>query len=103
MAQLERENYLGTVAFTRQRRVLQMRLISSTVITHLTSLSPSTSPTMPDKYVGPLYFKTPVKVDLFDIYNDGTKLQTNYIYDESQSIRINSFTKFMVQMLSYRR
>ena len=38
------------------------------------------------KQVGPLYFKSPLKVNLFGICNDGTKLQTNYIYDELQSI-----------------
>ena len=37
-----------------------------------------------------LYFKSPLKVQLFGICNDGPKLQTTYIYDESQSIGINS-------------
>ena len=41
------------------------------------------------RQVGPLYFKSALKVQLFGICNDGTKLQTNYTYDESQSIGIN--------------
>lgn len=41
------------------------------------------------RQVGPLYFKLPLKVQLFGICNDATKLQTNYIYSESQSIGIN--------------
>ena len=41
------------------------------------------------RQVGPLYFKSPLKVQLFGICNDGTKLQTNYLYDESQCIGLN--------------
>ena len=41
------------------------------------------------RQVGPLYFKSPLKVQLFVICNDGTKLQTNYLYDESQCIGVN--------------
>ena len=42
------------------------------------------------KQVGPLYFTLPLKVQLFGICNVGTKLQTSYNFDESQSIGINS-------------
>ena len=38
------------------------------------------------RQVGPLYFKSPLKVQLFGICNDGNKMQMNYIFDESQSI-----------------
>ena len=42
------------------------------------------------RQLGPLYFKSPLKVQIFGICNDGTKLQTNYLYDESQCIGMNS-------------
>ena len=41
------------------------------------------------RQVGPLYFKSPLKVHLFGICNDGTKLQVNYLYDESQCIGVS--------------
>ena len=39
--------------------------------------------------VGPLFFKVPLKVQLFGTCNDSTNTQVNYMYDESQSIGMN--------------
>ena len=39
--------------------------------------------------VGALYFKSPLKVQVFGICNDGIKLQMNYLLDESQFIGLN--------------
>ena len=41
------------------------------------------------RQVGPIFFKIPLKVQLFGICNDASKVQVNYLYDESQSIGIN--------------
>ena len=41
------------------------------------------------RQVGPLYFKVPLKVHLFGICNGATKIQVNYLFDESQSIGTN--------------
>lgn len=41
------------------------------------------------RQVGPLYFKSPFKVQLFGVCNGGTKLQMNYLFDESQSIGVD--------------
>lgn len=41
------------------------------------------------RQVGPLYFKSPLKVQLFGVCNDASKLQVNYLFAESQSIGIN--------------
>ena len=41
------------------------------------------------RQVGPIYFKVPLKVQLFGICKDSTNTQTNYLFDESQSIGIN--------------
>lgn len=42
------------------------------------------------RQVGPIYFKVPLKVQLFGICNDASKVQANYLYDESQSIGIGT-------------
>ena len=41
------------------------------------------------RQVGPLYFKIPLKVQLFGVCNDASKLQVNYLFEESQSIGVN--------------
>lgn len=41
------------------------------------------------RQVGPLYFKVPLKVQLFGICNDGNKQQVNYLFSESESIGPN--------------
>ncbi len=41
------------------------------------------------RQVGPIYFKVPLRVQLFGICNDGTHLQINYLFSESQSIGTN--------------
>ena len=41
------------------------------------------------RQVGPLFFKVPLKVQLFGTCNDSTNTQVNYMYDESQSIGMN--------------
>lgn len=41
------------------------------------------------RQVGPIYFKVPLKVQLFGICKDSTNTQINYLFDESQSIGIN--------------
>lgn len=41
------------------------------------------------RQVGPIYFKVPLKVQLFGICNDGTHLQMNYLFSEAQSIGTN--------------
>ena len=39
--------------------------------------------------VGSIYFKVPLKVQLFGVCNDGTHQQVNYMFSESQSIGAN--------------
>ena len=39
--------------------------------------------------VGPLYFKVPLKVQLFGICNDANKQQVNYLFSESESTCIS--------------
>lgn len=41
------------------------------------------------RQVGPLYFKVPLKVQLFGICNDSNKQQVNYMFSESESIGPN--------------
>ena len=41
------------------------------------------------RQVGPLYFKVPLKVQLFGICNGATKNQVNYLFDELPSIGAN--------------
>ena len=41
------------------------------------------------RQVGPIYFKVPLKVQLFGICNDATKQQVNYLFSESESIGPN--------------
>ena len=41
------------------------------------------------RQVGPLYFKSPLKVQLFGICNDANKQQVNYLFSESESIGPN--------------
>ena len=41
------------------------------------------------RQVGPLFFKVPLKVQLFGICNDATKKQVNYMFSESESIGPN--------------
>lgn len=41
------------------------------------------------RQVGPLYFKVPLKVQLFGICDGSTNTQVNYMFDESQSIGAN--------------
>lgn len=41
------------------------------------------------RQVGPIYFKVPLKVQLFGVCNDGTHQQVNYMFSESQSIGTN--------------
>lgn len=42
-----------------------------------------------DHQVCPLYFKVPLKVQLFGMCDASTNTQANYMYDESQTIGIN--------------
>ena len=41
------------------------------------------------RQVGPIYFKVPLKVQLFGICNDGNQQQVNYMFSEDQSIGTN--------------
>ena len=41
------------------------------------------------RQVGPIYFKTPRKVQLFGVCTDGLPRQVNYLIDEAQAIGIN--------------
>ena len=41
------------------------------------------------RQVGPLFFKSPLKVQLFGVCNEGSQLQYNYIFHEGQAIGID--------------
>ena len=41
------------------------------------------------RQVGPLHFKSPLKIQIFGICNDATNTQMNYLFSESQSIGTN--------------
>ena len=41
------------------------------------------------RQVGPIYFKVPLKVQLFGVCNDGNHQQVNYLFSESQLIGAN--------------
>lgn len=43
--------------------------------------------------VGPIYFKTPRKVQLFGVCSEGIPRQVNYLIDEAQTIRVHDGTK----------
>ena len=41
------------------------------------------------RQIGPLYFKVPLKAQLFGVCNDANKQQVNYLFSESESIGPN--------------
>ena len=41
------------------------------------------------RQVGPLYYKVPLRVQIFGICNDGISLPTNYLFNEAQTIGQN--------------
>ena len=82
-AQKEREFYLTCIERSKKPDV-------STGFSHYTfDFAQELQVPYHARQVGPLYFKVPLKVQLFGICDGSTNTQVNYMYDESQTIGIN--------------
>ena len=87
-AQKEREYYLASIRKSEEN--LQSSLGSTIRYCHYTfDFAQQLQVPYHARQVGPLYFKSPLKVQLFCICNDANKMQVNYLFDESQSIGPN--------------
>ena len=83
-AQKERKYYLDSM--TKAEESLASTSGSPPLYTHYTfDFAQQLQVPYHSRQVRPIYFKVPLKVQLFGICNDGTRQQVNYMFSESQS------------------
>ena len=84
-AQEERNFYLGSIKKAQE----QLQLASPEYGHYTFNFAQMLQLPYHARQVGPLYFKVPLKAQLFGICKDSTNTQINYLFDESQSIGVN--------------